>query len=101
MELDQHGYLKNFLDWQPAFAEQLAANDGLSLSLSHWEILHFLRQYFDQYRTAPPIRLLTKAIAASLGVEKAKSIYLYDLFPDGPAKQACRYAGLPKPLSCI
>jgi TusE/DsrC/DsvC family sulfur relay protein len=47
------------------------------------------------------MRLLTKVLAARLGKEKASSLYLYQLFPDGPAKQACRYAGLPKPISCI
>ncbi|MDP3829541.1 MAG: TusE/DsrC/DsvC family sulfur relay protein [Polaromonas sp.] len=26
---------------------------------------------------------------------------MYDLFPYGPAKQACKIAGLPKPTGCI
>jgi dissimilatory sulfite reductase related protein len=101
MELDALGYLKNFADWRPEFAEEVARAEGIELSLAHWEILQFARDYYQRYAMAPPMRLLTKAIAATLGEEKGKSMYLYALFPEGPAKQACRYAGLPKPLSCI
>ena len=50
---------------------------------------------------APPMRVLVKAVAVRLGSEKGESRYLYRLFPEGPAKQACRYAGLPRPVSCI
>jgi dissimilatory sulfite reductase related protein len=101
MELDAHGYLTDFASWQAQHAETCAQVDGLVLTPAHWEILQFLRQYFAEFAMAPPMRLLTKAIAAKLGQSKAKSIYLYELFPQGPAKQACRYAGLPKPISCI
>jgi tRNA 2-thiouridine synthesizing protein E len=47
------------------------------------------------------MRLLVRELAQRLGAEKGQSRYLYRLFPEGPAKQACRYAGLPKPVSCI
>jgi dissimilatory sulfite reductase related protein len=96
-----NGYLAHFTDWQPAFAETQAQADGLTLTDQHWELIHFLRAYFIEFDTAPPMRMLTKAVAARLGKEKGSSLYLYQLFPDGPAKQACRYAGLPKPVSCI
>ena len=45
--------------------------------------------------------ILTRAVARRLGPDKGNSRYLYRLFPDGPARQACRYAGLPKPSGCI
>jgi TusE/DsrC/DsvC family sulfur relay protein len=50
---------------------------------------------------APAVRVLTKAIGKKLGKDKGNSKYLYQLFPYGPAKQACRYAGLPKPTGCV
>ena len=101
MPLGPDGYLLEFLSWDHALALRLAEQDQLKLTDAHWEILHFLREYYQNFEMAPPIRLLTKAVAMKLGQNKGNSLYLYQLFPDGPAKQACRYAGLPKPVSCI
>jgi TusE/DsrC/DsvC family sulfur relay protein len=96
-----NGYLSDFNDWQPDFAAAQALSDAIELTPAHWELIMFLRNYFVEFDMAPPMRLLTKAVAMRLGAEKGNSLYLYTLFPDGPAKQACRYAGLPKPTSCI
>ena len=101
IETDRHGYLTRWGDWDEVIGEHLAAADGIELSPAHWEILHFLREYYGEFQMAPPIRLLVKAVAARLGKDRGNSRYLYRLFPEGPAKQACRYAGLPKPVSCI
>ncbi|MFK7958189.1 MAG: TusE/DsrC/DsvC family sulfur relay protein [Lysobacterales bacterium] len=101
LDLDDRGYLLHRSQWQPWVAEQMAQRDGLVLSEQHWEILDFLQDYYDSYQMAPPMRVLVKAIAIKLGEDKGESRYLYRLFPDGPAKQACRYAGLPKPVSCV
>ena len=97
----KNGYLVDSTQWRPEFAEVQAHSDALILTPAHWELLNFLRAYFLEFDMAPPMRLLTKAVAMRLGAEKGNSLYLYTLFPDGPAKQACRYAGLPKPTSCI
>jgi tRNA 2-thiouridine synthesizing protein E len=64
-------------------------------------VINFLREYFDEYKFAPAVRVLTKAIAKKLGNDKGNSRYLYSLFPYGPAKQGCRFAGLPKPTGCV
>lgn len=96
-----NGYLANASDWTPQFAHELAEQDALELTSAHWELIYFLRNYFAEFEMAPPMRLLTKAVAMRLGAEKGNSLYLYSLFPEGPAKQGCRYAGLPKPVSCI
>lgn len=101
LDLDARGYLTVREQWQPWVAEQMAAGDGLTLTSAHWEIIEFLRDYYAQYKMAPAMRVLVKAVAVKLGQEKAESRYLYRLFADGPAKQACRYAGLPRPVSCI
>jgi len=101
IETDERGYLRRWQDWDEPLAHELARREGLSLTEAHLEVLRFLREYYAEFKLAPPVRLLVKEIAARLGNDKGNSRYLYRLFPDGPAKQACRYAGLPRPLSCI
>lgn len=100
-ETDEEGYLVEMEDWSPAVAEFMARRDDCKLTDAHWEVINFLREYYDDYKIAPAIRILTKAMAKKLGREKGNTRYLYKLFPEGPAKQACRYAGLPKPTGCV
>ncbi|WP_286272910.1 TusE/DsrC/DsvC family sulfur relay protein [Thalassotalea hakodatensis] len=101
IDLDKQGYLLNVHDWNENIASQLAIKDGVTLSENHWEVIRFVREFYLTYNTSPAIRALTKAMKIEFGEEKANSRYLYRLFPDGPAKQATKYAGLPKPARCI
>jgi len=98
---DKQGYLINFEDWHIDLAQLIADNDGLVLTELHWEVIRFVREFYLTYNTSPAIRALTKAMKAEFGEEKASSRYLYRLFKEGPAKQATKYAGLPKPARCI
>ena len=98
---DHEGYLMRRADWTPELAVELAMADGIELTNAHWEVINFLQEYYDNYEIAPAIRILTKQIGKRYGLEKGNSKYLYELFPKGPAKQACRYAGLPKPTGCV
>lgn len=100
-EVDEEGYLVNLDEWVPGIADVMSAEDDLTLGEEHWDIINFLREYYDEYQIAPAVRVLTKAVGKKLGKEKGNSKYLYSLFPYGPGKQACRYAGLPKPTGCI
>jgi TusE/DsrC/DsvC family sulfur relay protein len=101
LDTDPEGYLRDLQQWNRAVAQVMAATDGIVLDENHWEVIEFLREYYAQYSIAPAIRILTKAMARKMGREKGNTRYLYRLFPDGPAKQACRYAGLPKPTGCV
>ncbi|MBF0466866.1 MAG: TusE/DsrC/DsvC family sulfur relay protein [Nitrospirae bacterium] len=101
IELDEDGYLTNLNDWSEALAKMLASEDSLELTEAHWEVINFLRSYYQQYQIAPMIKILVKEIKKTMGADKGNTKYLYQLFPDGPAKQACRYAGLPKPTGCV
>jgi len=99
--VDKAGYLLESDRWVDAVARFMADKDGLALSSEHWELIHFFRTYYLEYQVAPGMRMLVKAIERQFGPDKANSRHLYRLFPEGPAKQICRYAGLPKPVSCI
>jgi tRNA 2-thiouridine synthesizing protein E len=101
IEVDEEGYLVNLADWTQDVANYLAQEEKVEMSDAHWEVVNFLREYYDEYQIAPAIRVLTKAIAKKLGADKGNNKYLYELFPYGPAKQACKIAGLPKPTGCI
>lgn len=101
IELDEEGYLTNLADWNKDVADYMAKEEKLEMTDAHWEVVDFLREYYDEYQIAPAIRVLTKAIGKKLGPDKGNNKYLYELFPYGPAKQACKIAGLPKPTGCI
>jgi tRNA 2-thiouridine synthesizing protein E len=99
--VDDKGYLLDARAWSPAVARAMAAADGIELTDDHWLVLEFFRSYFDQYEIEPPMRALVREARERLGDDKGGSRYLYRLFPDGPGTQACRYAGLPRPVSCV
>ena len=100
-ETDEEGYLVNLADWNEDIGKVLAASENVEMSSNHWEVVNFLRDYYTEYQIAPAVRVLTKAIGKKLGADKGNSKYLYELFPYGPAKQACKIAGLPKPTGCV
>lgn len=101
LETDEEGYLADLSQWSRDVATALAKAEGIDMSDNHWEVVNFLREYYEEYQIAPAVRVLTKAIGKKLGKDKGNSKYLYELFPYGPAKQACKIAGLPKPTGCV
>ncbi|CUU23575.1 sulfurtransferase TusE [Duffyella gerundensis] len=99
--LDAQGYLKNVDEWSEELAEHIASEEGLELTEAHWEVIRFVRNFYLEFNTSPAIRMLVKAMGQQFGEEKGNSRYLFRLFPDGPAKQATKIAGLPKPVKCL
>jgi len=100
-DVDKHDYLLNLSDWNDELATHIAALEAIELSDEHWQVVRFIRQFYIEFNTSPAMRMLVKAMAKEYGPEKGNSRYLYSLFPNGPAKQATRIAGLPKPAKCI
>ena len=95
VELDEDGFLVVLDQWNEDVAKHLAKEEGVEdLNEDHWKIINYLRGYFAEYGIAPMVRKMTKESGYSL-----KEIY--DLFPSGPAKGACKVAGLPKPTGCV
>lgn len=101
IQADEEGYITDISQWSAELADEIAKGENIEMNDDRWEVVNFLRNYYEEYQIAPAVRVLTKAIARSLGPEKGNSKYLYELFPYGPAKQACKIAGLPKPTGCI
>ncbi len=101
IKLDKHGYLAELAVWTPEIANEFAHLEKIQLTEAHWEVIWFVRNFYQEFNTSPAIRLLVKAMAEKFGSEKGSSKYLFMLFPEGPAKQATRIAGLPKPAKCL
>ncbi len=101
IETDEEGYIVNLADWTEEVANAIAKQENVEMTANHWEVVNFLREYYNEFQIAPAVRVLTKAIGKKLGADKGNSQYLYELFPYGPAKQACKIAGLPKPTGCV
>ena len=101
LETTDQGFLVHISDWDEGIAVELAEAESLKLQEMHWEIIHFIRDYYQQYQHLPNARVFTRAIRKQLGEDKGNSRYLHKLFPKGPLKYACKMAGLPKPPTCL
>ncbi len=101
IEHDEEGYLTQLDQWNAELAGLIAKDEEIEMTEEHWDVVNFLREYYDEYQIAPAVRVLIKAIKKKFGEEKGNNKYLYELFPYGPAKQACKIAGLPKPTGCV
>jgi len=101
IEHDEEGFITDISLWNTDVALFLADKEDVEMSDEHWEVVNFLRDYYNEYQIAPAIRVLVKQMKKAFGPEKGNNKYLYQLFPYGPAKQACKIAGLPKPTGCI
>ena len=98
--VDKEGFLRNLDDWDEDVANELAAQDAITLTEDHWEVIRLIREYYDQYNLAPANRVMVKAVKERYGTEKGSSIYLMKLFTGKPAKVLARISGLPKPANC-
>ncbi len=101
VDADEEGYILDIGGWTKDLGGLIAIDEKIDMTDDHWEVVNFLRDYYEEYQIAPAVRVLTKAIKKKLGPDKGNSQYLYELFPYGPAKQACKIAGLPKPTGCV
>ncbi len=101
VEHDEEGYITNLSDWSKELADVIAKAENIDMNEEHWEVVNFLRDYYDEYQIAPAVRVLIKAVKKTMGPDKGNNKYMYELFPYGPAKQACKLAGLPKPTGCV
>ncbi|MEI6897086.1 MAG: TusE/DsrC/DsvC family sulfur relay protein [Psychromonas sp.] len=98
---DSQGYLLDARQWNEKLAFEMAKLESVEMTDEHWQVVFFVREFYLEFNTSPAIRALVKAMQKKYGVDIVNSRYLYRLFPQGPAKQATKIAGLPKPARCI
>jgi TusE/DsrC/DsvC family sulfur relay protein len=96
IELTEEGFLTDSQQWDKQVAEELAKTaEGLdNLTPEHWAIIEFIRNHYLETHLAPMVRSICKTTGLPLR-------RIYELFPSGPAKGACKIAGLPKPDGCV
>lgn len=98
---DDEGYLLNPDDWNVELMTQLAVEEDIDLQGEHLEVIHFVRKQFDENQSVPQARAVLKHLARVWGRERATRKYLYQLFPYGYGQQACKLAGMRKPLKLM
>ncbi len=95
IEVDEDGFIQEPDAWNEELALVLATLEEVDeMTEDHWKVVNYLRGYYQQFGIAPMIRKLCKETGFQLK-------YIYELFPSGPAKGACKIAGLPKPTGCV
>ena len=95
IEFDPDGFMADPTLWNEQVASLIAREEGIEeMSEAHWAVVRFIRRYWKEHDLAPPVRLL----CAESGVSVRE---VYKLFTSGPARGACRVAGLPKPDGCV
>lgn len=94
-EVDGDGFLAQPEIWNEDVARLIAKSDGIEeMNEKHWAIVNIIRSNFEEKGMAPMIRTICKETGIRLRE-------IYQLFPLGPARGACRVAGLPKPDGCV
>lgn len=100
-QTDSQGYLLDSTQWTAPLAIYIASLESIEMGVEHWQVVNFVREFYLEYNTSPAIRALVKAMQIKFPEQDVSSRSLYRLFPKGPAKQATKIAGLPKPARCI
>ena len=94
-EVDEDGFLQEPERWNEDVAKDFAETEAVTdLTEGHWKVIKYIRNYYLQFGIAPMVRKLCKETGFKLNE-------IYQLFPSGPAKGACKLAGLPKPTGCV
>lgn len=93
--IDEEGYLIDPNKWNESVAEEFARQEDIQLTKDHWDAIYFMRQYYLEHQVAPDVRHVMKHLADHFGHESRNKIF--ELFPYGYVKQACKIAGMKRP----
>lgn len=97
LETDAEGYLFDPARWDEVAAQQLAEREGLELTEEHWRIIRFMRRYYEDHQIAADARFVIRYMAEGMGLGGRARNYLFELFPYGYVKMACKIAGMKRP----
>ena len=93
--VDEDGFIDDFNNWNRTWVQYVKSTEGIEeLTDEHWQVINVLQDYYKKNGIAPMVRILSKVTGFKLK-------YIYELFPSGPGKGACKMAGLPKPTGCV
>lgn len=93
--IDSEGYLVDPMQWNEALAEEFARQENIELTPTHWEVIRFMRRYYEEHLIAPDARFAIKHLSSEFGKDARNK--LFELFPYGYVKQACKIAGMKRP----
>jgi tRNA 2-thiouridine synthesizing protein E len=92
---DNEGYLIEPSEWNDDVARALAEEIGIALGDDHWDVIRFMREYYEEHQVAVDARFVIKHLDARYpGTGRKK---LFELFPYGYVGQACKVAGMKRP----
>lgn len=101
IETDNEGFLLDPAQWDTDLAQRIADGERLEMNAARWEIVNLVRDYYEQNDSVPEARVILKALRERIGRDLATRRYLYQLFPYGYGQQACKIAGMRKPLKLM
>lgn len=93
--VDEEGFLADMDLWGPEWVDYIRIQEDIDeLNEDHWAVINMLQEYYKENGIAPMVRILANVTGFKLK-------YIYELFPSGPGKGACKMAGLAKPEGCV
>jgi TusE/DsrC/DsvC family sulfur relay protein len=95
-KVTEDGYIKDIESWSVDFAKWRLLDMGLDDRDDRWNIVMFMRNFYEENAIAPSSRVAQKHAKKTWNID---SKGFYALFPNGP-KQAAMAAGLGKPSGC-
>ncbi len=94
-DVDEDGFIDDFAHWDVGWMSYVKTSEGIDeITDEHKKVVDVLQEYYKKNGIAPMVRILSKVTGYKLK-------YIYELFPSGPGKGACKMAGLPKPTGCV
>ncbi len=100
VETNEQGYLLNLGDWSEDFTETVAKNDGVDLYNDHWELILYVREYYEENQVCPTMHKVVRELGkknTNFHNQKEYEKHIYSLFPRDPMHEVCKLAGLPMP----